>query len=110
LFGTFQNYFLEQGPTSTNAAFQVEHQLVFGHLNQGPGSSSRNRRDPLWFRGTPRLIPTAVILGGNCTDQDAVQIVRTPRTDNLFDWLMAADPGEGWGACGSPPETIVKTG
>jgi hypothetical protein len=42
----------------------------------------------------PRLIPITVILGDNCTDQDAVKIVRTPRTDNLFDWPMT-----GWRLC-----------
>jgi hypothetical protein len=26
------------------------------------------------------------MLGGNCADQDAVKIVDTPRTKNLFDW------------------------
>jgi hypothetical protein len=60
--------------------------IVPTDLNQGPGSSSRSRRAPLWFRGMPRLIPITVILGDNCTDQDAVRILRTPLTGTLFDW------------------------
>jgi hypothetical protein len=51
-------------------------------LNQGPGSSSRSRRAPLWFRGTPRLIPIAVMSAGNCIDQDAVKIIDTPHPEN----------------------------
>jgi hypothetical protein len=41
------------------------------------------------------------MLGDNCADQDAVKIIDTPRTENLFDWpatgffglLLPINPG-----------------